>query len=129
LVYQINSINSYQFYQFQIFSNFPIFKILLFCPCSCLPLPPPLIVSPYYAMLRGWDLPIQANISVSFNTKLILFNLVIAAIPVPRSELLKTDPPSRQTDLRFQSSVPRAAHRPPAAVTAAEAEKVRFPSF
>jgi hypothetical protein len=31
-------------------------------------------------MLRGWDLPIQANISVSFNTKLILFNLVIAAV-------------------------------------------------
>jgi hypothetical protein len=37
-------------------------------------------------MLRGWDLPIQANISVSFNTKLIPFNLVIAAV-CPLAEL------------------------------------------
>jgi hypothetical protein len=42
-------------------------------------------------MLRGWDLPIQANISVSFNTKLIPFNLVIAVVcPLPF-----------KTDLRF----------------------------
>jgi hypothetical protein len=42
-------------------------------------------------MLRGWDLPIQANISVSFNTKLILFNLVIAATPKSYSTYIYTD--------------------------------------
>jgi hypothetical protein len=64
-------------------------------------------------MLRGWDLPIQANISVSFNTKLIPFNLVIAAVCPPQSYLDLHPPPIPTCDPRFQSPTSPACRHPP----------------
>jgi hypothetical protein len=72
-------------------------------------------------MLRGWDLPYQANILVSFNTKLIPFNLV--TLPCPAELSYSTYISNPETDLRFQSSPARTLpharllsptfHRPP----------------
>jgi hypothetical protein len=130
LVYQINSINFLSILSISNFFKFSNFQNFTFLPMLLPSLPPPLIVSPYYAMLRGWDLPIQANISVSFNTKLILFNLVT----LPSCPAQSYD----NTDLRTSRQPTCASSRPPcppaACLLSADqppppAAKVRFPSF
>jgi hypothetical protein len=69
-------------------------------------------------MLRGWDLPIQANISVSFNTKLILFNLVMPSAPPELLDLHLRHRPAHLLQPTCASSRPRSVARLPERRTA-----------
>jgi hypothetical protein len=133
LVYQINSINFLSILSISNFSKFSNFQNFTFSPMLLPSLPPPLIVSPYYAMLRGWDLPIQANISVSFNTKLIPFNLVIAAVPVPAQSdpQDRPAPPARPTCASSRPACPLpsplpAAHHHRSTAASTRKSKISF---
>jgi hypothetical protein len=126
---QINSINSLiNFINFKFFQIFQFSKFYFFTHAPAFPAPTIIVLRTMHAMLRGWDLPIQANISVSFNTKLIPFNLVIAAVPEPYSTYIYTTCASSSRPASAPA-LPVAVRPPPLSdrpITAASSRKSKI---